>query len=62
MEHKIGAKEDAQGYIAILLNGRTIAYGLDKDQASFYYRGIMHGIEEAGGKVFLEHGIFEIFY
>jgi hypothetical protein len=62
MKHRIGAKEDTQGYISILLNGRVIAYGLDKDQASFYYRGAMTGIEETGNKVILEDSIFDIFH
>ena len=62
MNHKIGAKEDAQGYYAIFLNGRAIAYGLNKDQAFYYYRGMMTGIEETGNKVILEDSIFDIFH
>lgn len=62
MNHTISAKEDTKGYISIHLNGRTISYGMTKDEASTYYRGVMTGIEETGHKVILEDSIFDIFH
>lgn len=60
-KHRIGAKKK-NGLYSIELNDRTVAYGLTKEEASFCYRGIMLGIEEANGKVILDDSIFDIFH
>lgn len=62
MTHRIEVKENDKGFYSILLNGRTKAYGLTEEEAGFYYRGIMVGIEEANGKVILDDSIFAIFH
>jgi hypothetical protein len=48
MTHRIELKEDKNGYYTVNMNGRNIAYGLTKDQADFYIRGMEQGFEEAG--------------
>lgn len=62
MSHRIKVTEDNKGFYSIELNGHTKAYGLTKDQAAFYYRGIMMGIEEADNKIILDDSIFDIFH
>lgn len=62
MTHRIKAKEDDKGFYSIWLNGRGKAYGLTKEEAGFYYRGIMVGVEEANNKVILDDSIFNIFH
>lgn len=63
MKHRIGIKEEKNGFYSIKLNGDVIAYGLSKDQASFYYRGIMKGIQaSSSAKIILEDSIFDIFH
>lgn len=62
MKHRIAVQEDSRGFYNVRLNGRVIGYGFTKEEASFYYRGIMTGIEEAGGKVELDDSIFAIFH
>ena len=62
MEHLIQVKQDRHGFYSVKLNSRVIAYALTKEEASFFYRGIMLGIEEAGDKVFLGDSIFAIFH
>jgi len=62
MQHKIGAKEYKNGYFSIQLNGQTIASCLTKDQALFFYRGMMNGIEQIGQKIILEDSIFALFH
>lgn len=61
-ENTIAVKEDKNGFYSIELNARTVAYGLTKEEASFYYRGIMLGIEEANGKAILNDSIFDVFH
>jgi hypothetical protein len=47
MTHNIDIKEDKNGYYTVMINGRGIAYGLTKDQAGWFIRGIEFGIEES---------------
>ena len=48
MTHDIDIKEDKNGYYIVTINGRVLAYGLTKDEADWYIRGIEFGIEECG--------------
>jgi hypothetical protein len=47
-KHRIDIKEDKNGWFAVTLNSRVIAYGLEKEQASKLIDGIAIGIQETG--------------
>ncbi len=62
MKNTIAIEEDNKGFYAVYINGRNLAYGLTKEEAGWFYRGIMHGIEHVGQKVELDDSIFDVFH
>ncbi len=47
---KISVKEEKNGYFAVLIDGHSRAYGLTREQADWFMRGINHGIDLADGR------------
>jgi hypothetical protein len=51
MTHRIELKEDKNGYFTVRMNGRDSAYGLTKEQADWFIKGLSIAFDETGAGV-----------
>ena len=58
--HRIELKEDKNGYFTVNMNGRNSAYGLTKDQADWFIKGLLIAFDEVGNRVGMNEEFYEI--
>jgi hypothetical protein len=58
--HRIELKEEKNGYFTVNMNGRDISYGLTKEQADWFIKGLSIAFAETGARVDKNDEFYEI--